>query len=81
MELLHYPDQGTPQSAGDSPDSAMINSGMGDAEFGIGAYSLTEAGRLLRVSPTTIRRCCSDTAMTVTAPARSRNRCGGRNTG
>jgi uncharacterized protein (DUF433 family) len=29
---------------------------MVDAEFGIGAYSLAEAGRLLNVSPTTIRR-------------------------
>lgn len=29
---------------------------MPEAEFGIGAYSLAEAGRLLGVSPTTIRR-------------------------
>ena len=34
----------------------MIKSRMADAEFGIGAYSLAEAGRLLRVSPATIRR-------------------------
>lgn len=29
---------------------------MVDAEFGVGAYSLAEAGRLLRISPTTLRR-------------------------
>lgn len=56
MELLHYPDREATESAGDKPDSAMINGRMPEAEFGIGAYSLTEAGRLLRVSPTTIRR-------------------------
>jgi uncharacterized protein (DUF433 family) len=56
MERLHYPDPEAAQSAGDNPDSAMINGRMAEAEFGIGAYSLAEAGRLLRVSPTTIRR-------------------------
>lgn len=56
MELLHYPDPEAAESAGDKPDSAMINSRMPGAEFGIGAYSLAEARRLLGVSPTTIRR-------------------------
>lgn len=56
MERLDYPDRATAQSEGDKPDSAMIDCRMADAEFGIGAYSLAEAGKLLRVSPTTIRR-------------------------
>ncbi len=56
MELLDHPGPKAAQSEGDNRDSAMINGGMPAAEFGIGAYSLAEAGRLLRVSPTTIRR-------------------------
>jgi len=56
MELRYYPEPALTQSEGDKSDSAMIDSRMADAEFGIGAYSLTEAGRLLGVSPTTIRR-------------------------
>jgi uncharacterized protein (DUF433 family) len=56
MDLLHYPGREATQSEGDNPDSAMINGRMPEAEFGIGAYSLAEAGRLLCVSPTTIRR-------------------------
>lgn len=56
MKLFNYPDREAAQSTGDKADSAMIDSRMPHAEFGIGAYSLAEAGRLLRVSPTTIRR-------------------------
>ena len=39
-----------------SIDSVVIGFGMSTAAYGIGAYSLAEAGRLLGVSPVTIRR-------------------------